>query len=101
MPFALIRVRPNPANRSARLDRVRAVIGRCFVLTGLVTARVLFVASPPAAAHLGAAFVIRPLGSFIFGPLADRIGRRKTLMVTVLLMAVALWNARAPAAKHG
>ncbi|MGV9734050.1 MFS transporter [Rhodococcus aetherivorans] len=40
-------------------------------------------------AVFGAAFVIRPLGSFVFGPLADRIGRRKTLMVTVLLMAVA------------
>lgn len=40
-------------------------------------------------AVFGAAFVIRPLGSFVFGPLADRIGRRRTLMVTVLLMAVA------------
>ncbi|EME22602.1 proline/betaine transporter [Rhodococcus triatomae BKS 15-14] len=40
-------------------------------------------------AVFGAAFVVRPLGAFVFGPLADRIGRRKTLMVTVLLMAVA------------
>jgi MHS family proline/betaine transporter-like MFS transporter len=40
-------------------------------------------------AVFGAAFVVRPLGSFVFGPLADRIGRRKTLIVTVLLMAAA------------
>lgn len=60
-----------------------------------VLARLFFPHAQPGTALLstfavfGAAFVIRPLGSFVFGPLADRIGRRKTLMITVLLMAVA------------
>ena len=36
-----------------------------------------------------AAFVARPLGGIILGPLGDRIGRTKVLAVTVLLMAIA------------
>ena len=34
-----------------------------------------------------AAFVVRPLGGVIFGPLGDRIGRTRVLASTVLLMA--------------
>ena len=37
---------------------------------------------------LAAAFVVRPLGGFIFGPLGDRIGRRRVLMITITLMTV-------------
>jgi MHS family proline/betaine transporter-like MFS transporter len=37
---------------------------------------------------LAAAFVVRPLGGFIFGPLGDRIGRHRVLVVTILLMTV-------------
>ena len=37
---------------------------------------------------LGAAFVVRPLGGFVFGPLGDRIGRKRVLVITILLMAV-------------
>ena len=37
---------------------------------------------------LAAAFVVRPLGGFIFGPLGDRIGRRRVLMITIMLMTV-------------
>lgn len=36
-----------------------------------------------------AAFVVRPLGGFVFGPLGDRIGRTRVLAFTVLLMMVA------------
>ncbi|TKG70566.1 MFS transporter [Prauserella endophytica] len=36
-----------------------------------------------------AAFLARPFGGFILGPLGDRIGRTKVLAATVLLMAVA------------
>ncbi|WP_215904564.1 MFS transporter [Acinetobacter bereziniae] len=32
-------------------------------------------------------FISRPFGGFIFGPLADKIGRRNVLMITMLLMA--------------
>jgi MFS family permease len=34
-------------------------------------------------------FVARPLGAIVFGQLGDRIGRRKTLIVTITLMGVA------------
>jgi MHS family proline/betaine transporter-like MFS transporter len=37
---------------------------------------------------LAAAFVVRPLGGFIFGPLGDRIGRKRVLMTTITLMTV-------------
>lgn len=37
---------------------------------------------------LAAAFVVRPLGGFIFGPLGDRIGRHRVLVVTILMMTV-------------
>jgi MHS family proline/betaine transporter-like MFS transporter len=37
---------------------------------------------------LAAAFVVRPLGGFIFGPLGDRIGRKRVLMATIFLMTV-------------
>ncbi|MBO0865463.1 MAG: MFS transporter, partial [Mycobacterium sp.] len=35
-----------------------------------------------------AAFAVRPLGGFVFGPLGDRIGRKQVLMVTILLMTI-------------
>ncbi|UQX13090.1 MFS transporter [Candidatus Mycobacterium methanotrophicum] len=37
---------------------------------------------------LAAAYVVRPLGGFIFGLLGDRIGRKRVLMVTVVLMTL-------------
>ncbi|BBZ46576.1 MFS transporter [Mycobacterium parmense] len=37
---------------------------------------------------LAAAFVVRPLGGVIFGPLGDRIGRQRVLVITILLMTV-------------
>ena len=39
-------------------------------------------------ATFGVAFVVRPLGGFIFGRMGDKIGRRETLIVTTLLMGV-------------
>lgn len=38
---------------------------------------------------LAAAFAVRPLGGFVFGPLGDRIGRKPVLMITILMMATA------------
>ncbi|CAM3042107.1 MFS transporter [Mycobacterium intermedium] len=35
---------------------------------------------------LAAAFVVRPLGGMIFGPLGDRIGRKRVLVMTILMM---------------
>ncbi len=37
---------------------------------------------------LAAAYLVRPLGGFIFGPLGDRIGRKRVLMITIVLMTV-------------
>ncbi|MDH6523344.1 MHS family proline/betaine transporter-like MFS transporter [Streptomyces sp. SAI-135] len=39
-------------------------------------------------AVFGAAFVVRPLGGLLLGPVADRLGRRPTLVLTLIGMAV-------------
>ncbi len=40
-------------------------------------------------AIFAAAFFMRPLGGFVFGPLGDRIGRQRVLALVILLMSVA------------
>jgi len=35
-----------------------------------------------------AAFLVRPLGGMVFGPLGDRLGRKRVLAVTMIMMAV-------------
>ncbi|WP_157008545.1 MFS transporter [Agromyces laixinhei] len=58
-------------------------------------------------ATMGVGFVARPLGAIIFGHIGDRIGRKKTLIMTLLLMGSATfamgllpgwdaWGAAAP-----
>ncbi|MCA1220968.1 glycine betaine/L-proline transporter ProP [Streptomyces sp. 8L] len=55
--------------------------------------KVFFPSSSPGAqvvstfATFAAAFLVRPLGGLVFGPLGDRIGRKRVLAVTMLLMA--------------
>ena len=39
-------------------------------------------------ATFAVAFLVRPLGGMFFGPLGDRIGRKKVLALTMILMAV-------------
>ncbi|MCW2885256.1 MAG: ral substrate transporter [Streptosporangiaceae bacterium] len=39
-------------------------------------------------ATFAAAFLVRPLGGFFFGPLSDRIGRKRVLATTIIMMAV-------------
>ncbi|MBE9372955.1 MFS transporter [Saccharopolyspora sp. HNM0983] len=64
-----------------------------FSYIAVVISQVFFPQSSPTAqllstfATFAVAFLVRPLGGFFFGPLGDRIGRRKVLAVTMLLMA--------------
>lgn len=39
-------------------------------------------------ATFGAGFAIRPLGALIFGRLGDRVGRKKTFLITIILMGL-------------
>ncbi|MEU4345864.1 glycine betaine/L-proline transporter ProP [Streptomyces sp. NPDC023838] len=56
--------------------------------------KVFFPSSSPgvqvvaAFATFAAAFLVRPLGGLVFGPLGDRIGRQKVLAATMIMMAV-------------
>jgi MFS family permease len=38
---------------------------------------------------LASSFIVRPLGAIIFGHLGDRIGRKRTLLITISIMGVA------------
>jgi MFS family permease len=65
------------------------------IVTGLVFAKEFFPKSDPLVGTLEAfliyavGFVARPVGAFIFGHYGDRIGRKATLIVTLLLMGIA------------
>ena len=56
---------------------------------------VFFPATDPTASLLSSfatfalAFAVRPLGALFFGPLSDKIGRQRTLAITILGMAAA------------
>jgi MFS transporter, MHS family, proline/betaine transporter len=90
------------AERTARRVSLAAAIGNTievydYAIYGFmatVLAALFFPGATAGAALLstfavfGAAFAVRPLGSFLFGPLSDRIGRRPTLVITLLLMAL-------------
>ncbi len=65
------------------------------VVTGLVFAKLFFPHSDPLVGTLEAfsiyaiGFVARPIGAAIFGHYGDRIGRKATLIATLMLMGVA------------
>jgi len=58
-----------------------AVFGRQFFPPGHETAGLL-----AALAAFGAGWVVRPLGALVFGRMGDRIGRKKTFLLTISLM---------------
>ena len=64
-------------------------------VTGLVFARLFFPNSDPLVGTLQAflvyavGFIARPVGAAIFGHFGDRIGRKSTLIATLMLMGVA------------
>jgi metabolite-proton symporter len=65
------------------------------IVTGLVFAKLYFPESEPLVGTLKAfaiyavGFVARPVGAAIFGHYGDRIGRKSTLIATLILMGVA------------
>jgi metabolite-proton symporter len=65
------------------------------VVTGLVFAKLFFPGSDPLTGTLEAfaiyavGFVARPVGAAIFGHYGDRIGRKATLIATLMLMGIA------------
>src|SRR6478672_9872821 len=65
------------------------------VVTGLVFAKLYFPHSDPLVGTLDAfaiyavGFLARPIGAAIFGHYGDRIGRKATLVATLLLMGIA------------
>ena len=58
---------------------------------GVVFGALFFVKGDPLAATLAAlsiqavGFVARPVGGIIFGPVGDRLGRKSTLIITLIL----------------
>ncbi|CAM5236720.1 Sialic acid transporter NanT [Streptomyces violaceorubidus] len=60
--------------------------------------KVFFPGASPAAqvissfATFAAAFVVRPLGGLVFGPLGDRVGRQKVLATTMIMMALGTFS---------
>src|SRR6201997_3143289 len=64
-------------------------------VTGLVFARLYFPNSDPLVGTLNAfaiyavGFIARPIGAAIFGHWGDRLGRKSTLIATLMLMGVA------------
>src|SRR3954451_16827749 len=65
------------------------------IVTGLVFARLYFPGSDPLTGTLesfgiyAVGFIARPVGAAIFGHYGDRIGRKSTLIATLLLMGLA------------
>src|SRR3954452_3994899 len=61
---------------------------------GLVVPDVFFSDSDPAAARVlslaefGVAYVARPIGTVIIGHFGDRVGRKKMLVLTLLMMGI-------------
>ncbi|PWJ05211.1 proline/glycine betaine transporter ProP [Streptomyces sp. NWU49] len=58
-------------------------IGRVFFPSGNETAQLL-----SSFATFAVAFLVRPLGGLVFGPMGDKVGRKKVLALTMILMAV-------------
>ncbi|MGW7055603.1 glycine betaine/L-proline transporter ProP [Streptomyces sp. NPDC054887] len=58
-------------------------IGHVFFPSGNDTAQLL-----SSFATFAVAFLVRPLGGMVFGPMGDRLGRKKVLALTMILMAV-------------
>src|ERR1700756_4589488 len=94
---------PDDHSRELRRAVVAATVGTTIewydfllysTMAGLVFGKLFFPNEDPLTATLNSfgiyfvGFVGRPIGAFIFGHFGDRIGRKSTLIVTLLLMGV-------------
>jgi MFS family permease len=94
---------PNQHARELRRAVVAATVGTTIewydfllysTIAGLVFGKLFFPNEDPLTATLNSfgiyfvGFIGRPIGAFIFGHFGDRIGRKSTLIVTLLLMGV-------------
>jgi MHS family proline/betaine transporter-like MFS transporter len=61
---------------------IAVTLGKVFFPSGNPTAQLLSTFGA-----FAAAFLVRPLGGMVFGPLGDRIGRQKVLAITMIMMA--------------
>jgi MHS family proline/betaine transporter-like MFS transporter len=61
---------------------IAVTLGKVFFPSGNPTVQLLSTFGA-----FAAAFLVRPVGGAVFGPLGDRIGRQKVLAVTMILMA--------------
>ncbi|MER7185536.1 glycine betaine/L-proline transporter ProP [Streptomyces hyaluromycini] len=61
---------------------IAVTLGKVFFPSGSPTAQLLSTFGA-----FAAAFLVRPLGGLVFGPLGDRVGRQKVLAVTMIMMA--------------
>ncbi|MEU0746047.1 MFS transporter, partial [Streptomyces albogriseolus] len=61
---------------------IAVTLGKVFFPTGNATAQLLSTFGA-----FAAAFLVRPLGGMVFGPLGDRVGRQKVLALTMIMMA--------------
>ncbi|GGU98009.1 MFS transporter [Streptomyces filipinensis] len=60
-----------------------STIGKVFFPSGSETAQLL-----SSFATFAVAFLVRPVGGMVFGPLGDKVGRKAILSVTMIMMAV-------------
>ncbi|MFI8517226.1 MFS transporter [Streptomyces sp. NPDC085481] len=58
-------------------------LGHVFFPTGNATVQLL-----SSFATFAVAFLVRPLGGLVFGPMGDRLGRKRVLALTMILMAL-------------
>ncbi|HTH35796.1 MAG TPA: MFS transporter [Xanthobacteraceae bacterium] len=94
---------PDQHNRELRRAVIAATVGTTIewydfllysTMAGLVFGKLFFPNEDPYTATLSAfgiyfvGFVARPIGAFIFGHYGDRIGRKSTLIVTLVLMGI-------------
>ncbi|MEU6577382.1 MFS transporter [Streptomyces sp. NPDC046805] len=61
---------------------IAVTLGKVFFPSGNPTVQLLSTFGA-----FAAAFLVRPLGGMVFGPLGDRVGRQKILALTMILMA--------------